>query len=431
MKQSMSDLQQSGSPLLGCIADDFTGATDLAGILVMNDMRTTVMLGNAGDITDGVDAIVIALKSRSAPMKDAIDSSLTALRWLRHQGCRQFFFKYCSTFDSTPHGNIGPVTEALMDELGADFTIACPAFPANHRTIYSGYLFVGNGLLEESAMRFHPINPMTDSNLVRLLQAQSKRRVGLIDYSKVCLGRSSISKAITKARASGIGLAIIDAVSESDLREIASACKNLPLLTGGSGLAAGIPETFRSRGLLHPDRNARSRPHVPGLSAIISGSCSEATQRQVAWVEQLIPSLHLDPLSAPADPHLANKAVEWARSRIDRSPVLISATTDSIAVKQVQAELGIGRAGRLVENLLADIACRLVEHGVRRLIVAGGETSGAVVKALGVRNLRVGPQIDPGVHWAVSESDPRLAFALKSGNFGSDDFFAKAWDLLQ
>jgi len=423
----MKDHNKSISPLLGCIADDFTGATDLAGILVLNGMRTTVTLGINERSASDADAIVVALKSRTASVTDAVESSLAALRWLQKQGCRQFFFKYCSTFDSTPEGNIGPVAEALMDELGVSLTVACPAFPANRRTIYNGYLFVGERLLEESSMRFHPLTPMTDSNLVRLLRAQSKRQVGLIQYSKVSSGSSSILQAIAESRSEGFGLVVIDAISESDLRNIASACQDLTLLTGASGLAAGIPDTFRSRGLLALKEDAGLLPSVTGFSAVLSGSCSETTQRQVAWAEQRMAVLHLDPLSAATDPDLALKAAEWARLRMDKGPILISATADAKKVKEVQEKLGIGRAGQLVEDLLADIARRLAAHGVRRLIVAGGETSGAVVKALGIRNLRIGPQIDPGVHWAVAEGDHRMLLALKSGNFGTDDCFTKAW----
>jgi len=431
-EQLLSESGKRSLPLLGCIADDFTGATDLAGILVLNGMRTKVMLGIQEEEVKYSDAIVIALKSRSIPARYAVESSLAALRWLRDKGCRQFFFKYCSTFDSTSSGNIGPVAEALMDELGADFTIACPAFPANGRTIYNGYLFVGDVLLEESNMQFHPLTPMTDSSLVRLLRGQTNHKVGLIDYRKVSLGSRAISEAVDKARAGGMVMAVVDAIIESDLRNIAFACQDLPLLTGASGLASGIPETFRKRGLLTQNENASQLPYVSGLSAVISGSCSEATQQQVAcWEVEGRPVFHLDPLSTNTDPYLAAKAAEWARTRMDDGPILISATANPESMKKVQATLGISNAGRIVEGLLADIACRLVELGVRRLIVAGGETSGAILKALDVHALRIGPQIDPGVHWAVSEDKRCLALALKSGNFGSEDLFLKAWSLLR
>ena len=419
------------TPLLGCIADDFTGATDLAGILVKNGMRTSVMIGvPAGRCEGGNDAIVIALRSRSAPRSDAVQSSVAALRWLRQTPCRQFFFKYCSTFDSTDQGNIGPVAEALMEELGADFTIACPAFPANGRSIYNGYLFVNGVLLHESGMRDHPLNPMKDSNLVRVLQRQSRRKVGLIDYQSVRSGASSIRSAVHAGRGKGMGLAIVDAVSDADLCEIASACQDFPLVTGGSGLAIGLPETFRIRGLLTSGCNAGALQPVEGFSAVISGSCSTATQRQVAWMKQRMPAFQIDPLTLVSVANIAAQAIEWAASRMAAGPILFYATADAESVGEIQAQLGIERAGSLVESVLAEISRQLVDRGVRRLIVAGGETSGAVLNALGVTGLRIGREIDPGVPWTTSLGKTRLALALKSGNFGSEDFFIKAWGQL-
>jgi uncharacterized protein YgbK (DUF1537 family) len=419
------------APLLGCIADDLTGATDLAGMLVSNGMRTVVILGvpDFESVADA-DAVVVALKSRSVAAKMAVTKSVLALRWLRRAGCRQFYFKYCSTFDSTPKGNIGPVAEALMKELNTSFTIACPAFPANRRTVYNGYLFVNRCLLEESGMRLHPLNPMTDSNLVRLLQAQCSGKVALIDHSVVNDGAQSIARAAAEARTGGASFAVIDAISESNLRDIAVACQDLPLCTGASGLAMGMAESYKRSGLLHSSDDAQLLPHVSGFSAILAGSCSETTQRQVAEAEKRFPTLRLDATAAALDRKLAAKSAEWACFRISEGPVLIAATTDPARVKEAQDKLGIERAGRLVERLLADIARRLIKRGSRRLIVAGGETSGAVLRALSIRSLRVGPEIDPGVHWAVSEGKVQLAFALKSGNFGSVDFFSKAWSFL-
>jgi uncharacterized protein YgbK (DUF1537 family) len=271
---------------------------------------------------------------------------------------------------------------------------------------------------------------MTDSNLVRLLQAQCKTKVGLIEQRTVHEGSKAISQSIEEARTAGIGLAIVDATSESDLRQIALACEGLVLWTGASGLAIGIAHLFRSRGLLDSSINANTLPRVSGFSAVLSGSCSQTTQRQVAWMEKRVPTLRLDPLSLATDPDAAIKAAAWARSNMSETPILISATGSPDAVQAVQETLGAVNAGRLVESCLAEIARLLVASGVRRLIVAGGETSGAVVAALGIRRLRMGPHIDPGVHWAVSESEPHLALALKSGNFGSEDFFEKAWTVL-
>ncbi len=420
------------APFLGCIADDFTGATDLAGVLVLNGMRAIVTFDpQCVQRPIYADAVVVALKSRSIPAKEAVAMSVTALRWLHSLGCRQFFFKYCSTFDSTPKGNIGPVTEALMEELDTDFTIACPAFPANNRTIYNGYLFVNRTLLEESGMRSHPLNPMTDSSLVRLLQAQAKRKVGLIAYPTVQEGVASIASAISEARRQRISLAIVDAISETHLSDIATACQDLPLITGASGIAMGIPKLLQSQGVLKTDLDASRLPDVPGLSAIISGSCSEATLRQVVWAEQHMPTFHLDPSQALRGSNLGRDVERWASSAMGKGPVLISSTARVDSVRKVQKKLGVEKAGKLVEDLLADIAKRLVDLGVRKLILAGGETSGAVLQMLRVHSLQIGPQIDPGVHWAASIGNPRLLLALKSGNFGGDHMFTEAWGAIK
>jgi uncharacterized protein YgbK (DUF1537 family) len=421
--------------LLGCIADDFTGGTDLAGMLVKAGMRTVQLIG----VPDGpppadVDAVVIALKSRTSPVDDAVAESLAALRWLREAGCRQFYFKYCSTFDSTPRGNIGPVAEALMRALDTDFTIACPALPANGRTIYQGYLFVGDVLLSESGMRNHPLTPMTDANLVRVLQQQAARKVGLVDHATVSGGEAAIRARFTALRQQGNGFAVVDALSNADLHAIGAACADLPLVTGGSGIALGLPQNFRRRGLLASNAVADALPKTGGLRAVVSGSCSVATQKQVDVMRRSFPSFNVDPLRLARGEDVVSAALDWAAGRIAQQPVLIYATATPDAVGQAQAELGVGQAGQLVEDALAGIARGLVRAGVGQMIVAGGETSGAVVKALGVKGLRIGPEIDPGVPWTSTLHDdgtPPLALALKSGNFGSEDFFLKAWGKLR
>jgi uncharacterized protein YgbK (DUF1537 family) len=421
--------------LLGCIADDFTGGTDLAGMLVKAGMRTVLLIGvPAGPLPDDVDAVVIALKSRTNPAEEAVAESLAALRWLQQAGCRQFYFKYCSTFDSTPRGNIGPIAEALMKALDTDFTIACPAFPANGRTIYKGCLFVGDVPLSESGMRNHPLTPMTDANLVRVLQQQAGRKVGLVDYTTVSRGDAAIRERFTALRKQGHGFAIVDALSNADLDAIGAACADMPLVTGGSGIALGLPQNFRRRGLLALNVVADALPKTGGLRAVISGSCSMATQRQVEVMRASFPSFNIDPIRLARGEDVVSAALDWAGERIAQQPVLIYATATPEAVKQVQAELGVEHAGELVENALADIARGLVKLGAGQMIVAGGETSGAVVKALGVKGLRIGPEIDPGVPWTSTlhdDSTQPLALALKSGNFGSEDFFLKAWCKLQ
>jgi uncharacterized protein YgbK (DUF1537 family) len=414
---------------LGCIADDFTGATDLANNLVRAGMRVVQTIGvPEGPLDTDADAVVVALKSRTVPAADAVAQSLEALRWLQAQGAKQIYFKYCSTFDSTPAGNIGPVTEALMDALGTDFTIATPAFPDNKRTVFKGYLFAGDVLLSESGMQNHPLTPMTDPNLVRVLQAQTRRRVGLIDHVAVAAGADAVRARIQALRAEGVGIAIVDAVSNDDLLRMAPALAELPLLTAGSGVAIGLPGNFG----LSPSNQAAALPAAQGRCAIVSGSCSVATNGQVAdFVARGGQALALDPLRMAAGEDVAAEALAWAAPRLNDGPVLVYSTAEPEAVRAIQARLGVEEAGAMVERTIAAVARGLVaEHGVGRLVVAGGETSGACVQALEIAQLRIGAQIDPGVPWchAVSPIAPAgLHLTLKSGNFGTPDFFTKAF----
>jgi uncharacterized protein YgbK (DUF1537 family) len=420
--------------MLGCIADDFTGGTDLAGMLVKHGMRTIQMIGVPTEpLPADVDAVVIALKSRTNPVSEAIDESLAALEWLKKAGCRQFYFKYCSTFDSTPKGNIGPVAEALMDALGTDFTIACPAFPANQRTIYKGRLFVGDLPLDESGMRNHPLTPMTDANLVRVLQAQVQRKVGLVEYHTVRHGVEAVRARFAALKADGCGFAVVDAIDDADLLTIGAACAEMPLVTAGSGIAVGLPPNL----LKAPasDSAAATLPGTGGLRAVIAGSCSGATLGQVAEMRAHHPAFRVDPLELAKGVDCVGAALAWATPLLQEGPILIYATATPAEVKAAQAALGVERAGALVEQAMAAIAKGLVAGGVGQLIVAGGETSGAVVKALGINGLRIGREIDPGVPWTVAiradETVQPLALALKSGNFGTPDFFLKAWSHLQ
>ena len=417
--------------LLGCIADDFTGATDLAGTLVKAGMRTVQLIGVPDAAASPVDAeaAVVALKSRTIPAGEAVAQSLAALDWLRGQGCRQILFKYCSTFDSTDDGNIGPVAKALMQALDTDFTLFCPAFPANGRTIFKGYLFAGDVLLNESGMQDHPLTPMTDPNLVRVLQRQTKTRVGLVDYRKVAAGPATVKAAFASLQHDGVKMAIVDAIGEADLMTVGAAAADLSLITGGSGIAMGLPENFRRAGHLDPVVRADTLPKVAGHAAIISGSCSRATQGQVANFARHGPAFRLDPMAA-GNGKAARQALDWARPKLGDDPVLIYSTADAETVRKVQQDMGREAAGALVENTLAEIAEGLVEAGVRRLIVAGGETSGAVVGRLGITGLRIGPEIDPGVPWTTSLNAPEIALALKSGNFGGPDFFDAAFGKL-
>ena len=419
--------------LLGCIADDFTGASDLANNLVRAGMRVVQTIGvPTAPLGTDVDAVVVALKSRTIAPQDAIAQSLAALSWLQAQGAEQIYFKYCSTFDSTTQGNIGPVTEALMDALGADFTIATPAFPDNNRTVFKGYLFAGDTLLNESGMQNHPLTPMTDANLVRVMQTQTQRVVGLVDYTVVARGADAIRARIKQLKAAGVGVAVVDAISNDDLMRLGPALKDMPLVTAGSGVAIGLPQNFG----MTPSPQSSVLPKAAGLQAVVSGSCSLATNAQVlAFITAGRPALAIDPLRAASGMasgiDVAAEALAWAAPLLKNGPVLVYSTAESAVIKAVQSQLGVEEAGALVERTLAAIAKGLVALGVRQLIVAGGETSGACVQALGITQMQIGPQIAPGVPWchALSKGAP-LHLTLKSGNFGGNNFFTDAFKML-
>ena len=435
-EQSGHAVPSVGTLFLGCIADDFTGASDLANNLVRSGMRVVQTIGvPSGPLDVAVDAVVVALKSRTNPPAEAVAQSLEALAWLQAQGAQQIYFKYCSTFDSTEHGNIGPVTEALMDALGTDFTIATPAFPDNNRTVFKGYLFAGDTLLSESGMQNHPLTPMTDANLVRVLQAQTRRVVGLIDYAVVASGTDAVRERIAQLKAAGVGMAIVDAISNADLMRLGPALKGMPLVTAGSGVALGLGQNFG----IAPSVEASQLPQASGLKAVVSGSCSVATNRQVrAFIAAGLPALAIDPLRMASGVDVAAEALAWARPLLQNGPVLVYSSDESAAVKAVQQQLGTAAAGALVERTLAAIACGLVGLGVRQLVVAGGETAGACVQALGITQMQIGPQIAPGVPWcfallplsASAGAAQGLHLTLKSGNFGADDFFTQAFTML-
>jgi len=420
-------------PLLGCIADDFTGATDLAAMLVRNGMRAVQLIGvpQDQDRVPDADAIIVALKSRTAPAARAVADSLAALAWLQRAGCRQYFFKYCSTFDSTERGNIGPVADALVAALGCGFALACPAFPVNGRSVYQGYLFVGSVLLNESGMEKHPLTPMTDANLVRVLSRQTGGTVGLVPFATVDQGAAAIRAAMTALKEQGRRYAIVDAVTDAHLHAIGKAAEAHALITGGSGVAIGLPDNFRAAGLLPVLSDPGALPDAAGHAAVLAGSCSRATLLQIGTAREHVPVLELDPLATPDAAALARQAIGWIDGKLGTTPLVIAASAPPERVAALQAKLGRDAAGALVEHALADIAEALVRNGVRRLVVAGGETAGAVVTRLGVRSLRIGAEIDPGVPWTYAEgSGPALLLALKSGNFGAPDFFLKSFAML-
>ena len=424
---------------LGCIADDFTGATDLANNLVRAGMRVLQIIGVPAsspsqpppDLND-VDAVVVALKSRTAPVAQAVAQSLAAARWLQAQGALALYFKVCSTFDSTAQGNIGPVAEALFELVSDDeaLAIVTPAFPENGRTVFKGHLFVGEQLLSDSPMRHHPLTPMLDANLVRVLQAQLQTcRVGLIEHRVVADGVAAVRARMAVLRAEGLQFAIADAISDTCLQTLAAAAHGQPLVVAGSGLAIGIPALHG----LRPSADAARLPPAHGAAAIISGSCSAATQQQVAhFIAAGGAAFMVDPFRLAAGHDVAAQALAWAAPRLGAQPVLVAATATPDAVRAVQAALGAAQAGVLLEACLARVASGLVHAGVGRLVVAGGETAGACVQALGITQLRIGPQIDPGVPWcSAPDVAGGLHLALKSGNFGAVDFFSRAFALLQ
>lgn len=417
--------------LLGVIADDFTGATDIASMLARNGMRTVQTVGvPQGTGGADADAVVVALKSRTIPAADAVAQSLAALDWLQARGARQIVFKYCSTFDSTDEGNIGPVADALLDRLGG-IAVVCPAFPANRRTIYRGYLFVGDVLLSESSMKDHPLTPMTDPSLVRVMsrQVRDPAAVGLVGFETVAQGAGAIAAALADLQRQGRRFAVVDAVADADLRSIGEAIAGAPLLTGGSGIAMGLPENFRRQGLLAP-AEPLSLSAPAGRAAVLAGSCSAATRGQVAAVAGAWPTMRLDPMALAEGGQSVTDVLAWASSQPEGTPVLVYSTAEPDAVRAAQERLGRERAAAILEEAFAALARGLVDAGTRRLVVAGGETAGAVVGALSVDALTIGQEIDPGVPWVQATGGSGLCLALKSGNFGGEDFFRKAFATL-
>ncbi|MDG4649755.1 four-carbon acid sugar kinase family protein [Roseibacterium sp. SDUM158017] len=412
--------------VLGCIADDFTGATDLAGLLARSGHRVSLRIGVPDTPPETTAPFeVIALKCRTAPVTEAVAECRAALAWLRAAGARQAFWKYCSTFDSTPQGNIGPVAEALMDDLGAVQTIYCPAFPENGRSVFMGNLFVGRQPLHESPMKDHPLTPMRDSNLMRLLAPQVTRPVGLVDRLTVARGAQALRAALADLAAEGVAHVVVDAVADDDLRVIAEACRDMPLLTGGSAVAMPLPRLLAEGEGLPGGAAGRSRPGIGPSAIVLSGSCSAMTRAQVADYAARAPHHRLDPLHLAE--HGPGAALEWLSAvPLGESP-LVYATAEPAAVAEAQARLGVAEAGRVVEDALARLAVAARKAGRRRFVVAGGETSGAVTRALGVSRLDIGVEIAPGVPWTYADSaGVAIALTLKSGNFGGPGFFAEA-----
>lgn len=426
----MNDAQ--GATVLGCIADDFTGATDLAGLLARSGRHVSLRIGAPkGPVDNPAPFEVVALKIRNLPASEAIEQALEALDWLRSAGAVRFFWKYCSTFDSTAEGNIGPVADALMHALGSRQTIYCPAFPENGRAIFMGHLFVGEDPLAESPMKDHPLTPMRDSSLIRLLQPQVTGSVGLANRHSVAQGPGALTNRLKALAQDNVAHVVVDAVADEDLRIIAEACQNMSLLTGGSALAMPLPALYAQSGLLTGDAPGLTRPDLRPGAVVLSGSCSAMTNAQVArYLDGGAPSFWLDPLAL--DTAGAGPVLDWLKTQDLTTAPIVYATARPEDVRAAQDKLGAQRAGALVEQTLAECARLARDLGAARFVVAGGETSGAVTQALDVDRLDIGPEIAPGVPWcfATSARAP-IAVTLKSGNFGAEDFFADALAILE
>ncbi len=418
--------------LLGAVADDFTGATDLANTLVKEGMRVCQVLGAPNAETDygDAEAVVVALKSRTAPVAEAVEQSLTAMRWLQAEGAKQIISKYCSTFDSTADGNIGPIADAMLDAQGGGFAFVCPAFPANKRTIYQGHLFVGPDLLSDSSMKDHPLTPMRDASLVRLMEAQSSKRCGLIPLETVREGASAVQAAADQLAADGFSYGVVDALTDDDLRIIGYAAKDHALITGGSGVATGLPKNFRNEGLLGEPITAE-QPSMTGRRLVMAGSCSTATRAQIDVAKANWPTRMINVHALAEGDAEIGALIDWAMAQGADQPILLYSSADPAEVKEIQAQYGVTEAGEMVERAMGIIASSLHGAGFDRILVAGGETSGAVTTALKPKTLRIAQEIATGVPWTEALGGAPLALALKSGNFGGPNFFAEAFEALE
>jgi 3-dehydrotetronate 4-kinase len=421
---------------LGCIADDYTGASDLANTLTRQGLRTVQTIGVPSDDLKlpEVDAVVVSLKSRSIEAGEAVARSRDAEKWLRSRGAGHILFKICSTFDSTDAGNIGPVMDALRADCGEKIVLVTPAFPETGRTVYHGNLFVGPVPLNESPLKDHPLNPMHDSNLVRVLARQSKTKVGLVNLATLTRGADAVRARLAELAVQGIGAAVIDAVFDNDLETIGAVAAEHRLSVGASGIGLGLARALVKSGKVKAaGSNAITGAAVGGPAACLAGSCSQATLQQIAKAEAVMPVLHLDPDRIVAGKEEARRALAWAVERINSGPVLIASSAAPEEVSALQSRHGRSTAGHAIEQAMADIAEGLVGAGVRRLVVAGGETSGAAVDRLRIPGFVVGEEIAAGVPVlrAVGAKNGEMLLALKSGNFGGPDFFSDALALMR
>lgn len=414
---------------IGVIADDFTGATDIAGFLVKNGVKTVQIIDRPeGDADVSAEAFVVSLKSRSCDPRQAIRMSLDALEWLLQQGCDKIYFKYCSTFDSTSEGNIGPVGDAILERMGEKITVVCPALPVNGRTLYKGYLFVHDTLLNESGMRDHPLNPMKDAKISRVLGSQSSGKVGEIHYEVIEKGPDAIREKLNELKVKGCRYVVVDTLDDSHLSCIAQATAELKVYTGGSGLGGALAKAWKQNDAAAASAQEAGRPK-PARTVIFSGSCSKATNLQVERYTRVGASQSIDRRRFIDEPGYAEELFRWILSHIDDdyAPMLYATTTPDKLQENKQKYKGLN-LGEEIEKLFGQLAVRLRSEKVTNFIVAGGETAGKIVQSLDLGSLYVGPQIDPGVPW-MRATDGEVYLALKSGNFGAEDFFKKAQEM--
>lgn len=418
--------------LLGCIADDITGATDIGLMLARNGMPTSVFFDvPTAAHRASTPAVVIALKIRTAAAIEAVRQASGAADWLISANARQLFYKYCSTFDSTDDGNIGPVAEMLLDRVGAQQTVLLPAFPDNGRTVQSGHLLVNGVLLSESSMRNHPLTPMTESYLPRLIEAQTEPGVAAtIEQATVDVGKAAIIGKLSELRAAGKRYVSIDTGRNADFLAIADATIDFSLLTGGSGIASAIPQALRNNGLLASQSSVTPLPRLPGNAAVLAGSCSQATREQIGRFEATVNPIVIDPIAISEGNTHPQKLASRAADAVATNDILVYSSADPTELQRIQNSIGAEKSAHIVEDTLAHIAKRLAHDGIKKFIVAGGETSGAIANALAISEAQISDEIDPGVPWMVASEPSSFCLAFKSGNFGRTDFFSHALSLL-
>jgi len=414
--------------LLAAIADDYTGASDLANTWRKAGLRTVQTIGIPSDVTTlkDIDAVVVSLKIRSAPADEAVSRALAAETLLRDIGVGHVMYKVCSTFDSTDDGNIGQVTDALLERTDQEWVVVTPAFPETGRTVYKGNLFVNDAPLNESPLRNHPLNPMHDANLARVLEKQSQRPARVLDFQTVTAGVEACLEKIASI-SDGRPSIIADAINDADLQTLGRLTLRTKVSTGASGLGYGLARAALDARMVESRAAGGLRP-AGGLSAAIAGSCSARTLEQIAFAESHMPVLRLDPERIVTGTGVIEEALASAREHLGRGPVLVAASASPEVVAAVQEKCGKHEAGLAIERTLAEVAEGLVNQGVRRLVVAGGETSGSVVDRLAIRSFQVGDELAPGVPMlrTIGQSGGDLMVALKSGNFGGVDFFPDA-----